>query len=139
MTERKEIIQYTEGSPWFWKIFGGAILGLISILLLGHITNINSTIDRTFLELRGDLKEVRVQQDAYKDRLTAIEQGGCKDKVAAMEKVIDDQRQRLAAYEASAVALKEEVKTLREWNKETSRKLQEVSEKVAAEIKKKPE
>lgn len=136
MTELKT--QYLEGSPWFWKIFGGAIMGLVSILLLSHFTNINHNIDRSFLDLRNDLREVRSITDAHRDRLVSLEQGGFKEKVAIQEKTIlqlqsslEEQKQKNATNEASIAAIKEDNKTLREWNKELSKTVNEMREKLA--------
>lgn len=127
-----------EGSPWFWKIFGGAIMGLISILLLAHIQNINNLIDRSTIELRSDIKEARQELDKHKERLAVLEQGAYKDKLLALEKTvavqqvsIDDLKQKLASQEASAVAVKDDLKTMREWNKDMTRQLQELREKMA--------
>lgn len=142
--DAKPLIQYQEGSPWFWKIFGGAIMGLVSILLLAHITNLNSNLDRSFLDLRGDIKEARHQLDNHRERLTALEQGSYREKISSHEKMIavlqaslDETRQKCAATEANNIALKDDLKALREWNKETSRQLQEVREKLAVELGKK--
>lgn len=144
MTNNKteeRIIQYQEGSPWFWKIFGGAIMGLLSLLLLGHITSINSNVDRTFLELRSDIKEIRSTLDTHKERLMAIDQSSHKNRIEALEKnlaalqmSVDEQKQKMAANDASIVALKEEVKTLRDWYKDMSRTINELREKLASEI-----
>ena len=108
--------KYTEGSPWFWKIFGGAIMGLISILLLGHITNINSNIDRTFLDLRGDIKDLRNYIEVQRERLLTLEQGSYKEKIANLEKnitslqfSIEEQKQKIYSTEFQAL---EETKTL---------------------------
>ena len=136
MTELKA--QYLEGSPWFWKIFGGAIMGLVSILLLSHFTNINHNIDRSFLDLRNDLREVRSITDTHRDRLISLEQGGHKDKLISHEKSImllqaslEEQKQKNATNEASIAALKDDNKTLREWNKELSKTVNEMREKLA--------
>jgi chromosome segregation ATPase len=130
-------IYYQEGSPWFWKIFGGAIMGLISILMISHITNINSHIDRSFLDLRGDIKETRIVIDAQKEKISALEQN--KEKIASLEKAIsqlqlslEEAKQKSSTNETQIMSLKEEIMTLREWNKETTKQLQEVREKFAA-------
>lgn len=143
MTEQK-LVQYTEGSPWFWKIFGGAIMGLISVLLIGYISNIGNNFDRSLIDLRGDVKEMRQQLDTQRERLAVLEQGSYKDKIttletraAALEAALDVQKQKVAACEASNAALKDELKSLRDWNKETSRQLQELREKYAADSAKK--
>ncbi len=95
-----------EGSPWFWKIFGGAIMGLVSILLISIISNINNTIDRSFDVIRSDNKALSAGLDATKQKITALE-------------AVDSMQ-------------KEEMKSLREWNKELSRQVVELRERLTA-------
>lgn len=129
-----------DNTPWFWKIFGGAIIGLISILLLAHLTNINSNVDRTFLGLRDDIKEVRQLAENQRDRITALEQGGYREKVEAMQRSVilmqaslDELKQRLASNDASLNAVKDEMKAMHDWTKDFSKQLQETREKLVAE------
>jgi|694.fasta_scaffold08330_14 chromosome segregation ATPase len=141
MTENRDLLQYQEGSPWFWKIFGGAIMGIISILLLTHITNINSNIDRTFLSLRGENKDLYVMIDSQKERLVGLEQNReqYKEKISSLEKSllqsqlsIDEFKQKVVATETQLNSLKEEIKALKDLNKDTIQQLQEVREKLVA-------
>lgn len=141
MAEGKESNQNNENTPWFWKIFGGAIMGFISILLLAHINNINSNIDRSFLSLKGEIKDLFVSIDSQKERLVTLEQSReqNKEKSANFDKLllqlqsnIEEIKQKAVSIEAQLNATKEETKTLREWNKEATRQLQDVREKLAA-------
>ena len=113
-------------------------MGLVSILIISHITNINSNIDRTFLDLRNDLREMRNHIDGQKERITALEQGAQKDRIAALEKLaitlqigIDEQKQKTLAAESLSGSLREEIKVLREENKEQSKIITEIREKIA--------
>lgn len=141
MTESKDLIQYQEGSPWFWKIFGGAIMGIISILLLAHITNINSSIDRSFLSLRGENKELYTMMDVQKERLVGLEQNReqVKEKLANLDKIfaqlqssVEEFKQKTVATETQLASLKEEIKTLKETNKDLTQQLQDIREKLVA-------
>lgn len=139
MSETKAL--YPEGSPWFWKIFGGAIVGLVSILLLAHLTNINNSIDRTFIDVRGEMRELRQTVDLHKERLTAIEQNGYKLHMEVLEKQCaaiqistDENRTKQAGSESSLTAMKEEIKTLREQNKELTKQMQDMSKEYGKQI-----
>lgn len=135
---------HTEGSPWFWKIFGSSVIGMVTILLISHFGNINANIDRSFLDLRGDIKEVRQTIDSHRERLTTLEQNTYKDRLAMAEKQIETQqvameenKQKIAAAEAIVSSLKDDVKAMRDWNVEMTKQVQELREKVAAETAKK--
>jgi len=52
---------YAEGTPWFWKIFGGAVLGVISFLLLAHINNINTSIYAAKNEQSALIKDLQAE------------------------------------------------------------------------------
>lgn len=140
MTENRELVQY-EGSPWFWKIFGSAIMGVISILLLAHITNINSNIDRSFLSLRGEIKDLYVMVDTQKERLVGLEQNKeqNKEKISNVEKSlvqlqasIEEVKQKVVAHETQINSLKEEIKALKDSNKDAMQQLQDIREKLVA-------
>jgi hypothetical protein len=141
MTENKESVQYYEGAPWFWKIFGGAIMGVISILLLAHITNINNNIDRAFLSLRGEIKDLFTAMDIQKERLVTLEQnreqtkektGNLQKDLIQLQASLEEIKQKAVANETQLEALKEEIKALKDCNKEVSMQMQEVREKMAA-------
>jgi septal ring factor EnvC (AmiA/AmiB activator) len=110
---------YTEGPPWFWKIFGGAIISSVSVLLFSYMATINNNFDRNFQELRGDIKELKQIIDVQKERISRLEQDPIRE-------------QKMTALETSNIAIKEELKALREWCKEISKSVSELREKVAA-------
>lgn len=132
-------IQYTEGSPWFWRIFGGAIIGLVSILLISHFNNINSNVDRTFVDLRNDFKELRQASDGYKDRVIILEQMNLKDRLAVSDKatsslqlIVEDTKTKMALLDGNISSLREEIKILRDWNREMSKTVNDLREKLAS-------
>lgn len=130
-----------EGSPWFWKIFGSAIMGIISILLLTHITNINSNIDRSFLSLRSEIKDLYTNLETQKERLVGLEQNREQNKekfnvldknLTLLQASFEEIKQKAASSETLLSTLKEEIKSLKELNAETTRQLQDIREKLAA-------
>lgn len=136
MSEEKA--KYSEGAPWFWKIFGGGIVSLISILLLSYFTALNTNIDRNFIDIRLDLKELHQNTNNCKDRLTTLEQNNNKDKIAEMDKNISLLKANLAASESALEALKEEYKSMKECNKDLSKQVNEMREKLATLTAQKP-
>jgi chromosome segregation ATPase len=142
MTHDNVRVQYHEGSPWFWKIFGSAITGLISILLLSHFQNINYNIDRATLDLKGENKELRSMIDAQKEKILNLEQ--FKDKIVGVEKNIvslqsflEESKQKIVALDIQINSLKEDMKSIKESNKDITKQIQETREKIASDVSKK--
>lgn len=135
-----------EGSAWFWKIFGGTILGMITFLLLAHINNINNSIDRSKNEamvavslLRQDLATQRDIIDTAKDRLLFLENSPFKLKIENLELTVKDIEEtvklcseRLAGLEISITHFKEEIEMLKKTNEKLSEQLLALRDRVVA-------
>lgn len=126
-------------APWFWKIFGGTILGMITLLLItifGNLRNEISDNKRELLiqvnELRVDIRQDRDSVSLFKERLVAIEQAYSKEKLSNIDSLLATQKEKLAALEALISTGKDEFKIVREEIKDIVKQTQEVREKVAA-------
>ena len=112
-----------EGSAWFWKIFGGAILGmvtLLSITLMNVINNSNqrsqTDLSNSIQEMRMDLRGIRTDLDDQKQKLMKIETTNPTEALSSLEarlqeidKTVKDRSEKIAAMEAALTALKEKV------------------------------
>lgn len=137
---------HTEGSPWFWKIFGGTVMGMITLLLItlfGNLRNEISDNKHEFLtqvnELRADIRQDRDSFSSFKERLIGVEQGLSKEKLqgliqslTTLTEVVNSQKEKLAALEAGTSTIKDDIKAVREESKDIEKQVQEVREKVAA-------
>ena len=139
-----------EGSPWFWKIFGGTIMGMITFLLLAHITQINANIERTKAETKSEINELRVESkdlriilDHNRERVVMLEQNFTthKDRIATLELCLkensaslEDKKQKIAALEATVTHFKEELKAVQEQNGKLLEQIQQIREKMAAPV-----
>lgn len=137
---------HPEGSPWFWKIFGGTVMGMITLLLItifGNLRNEISDNKHEFLtqvnELRADIRQDRDSFSNFKERLIGLEQGSSKEKLqgltqslAVLTEIVNSQKEKLAALETSASITKDDIKIVREESKDIEKQVQEVREKVAA-------
>lgn len=132
---------YSEGSPWFWKIFGSAIIGLISILLLSHITSINSSIDRYSSSLRVEIKDVYNTVDVLKQKIVTLEQikEQSREKQEELIKSInelkislEESKTKITANEVQFSSVKDEINLLRDSNKELIKELQTLRDKIVA-------
>ena len=112
-----------EGSAWFWKIFGGAVLGMITLLsitLMNVINNSNerskSDLSNSIQEIRSDLRGIRTDLDEQKQKLMKIETANPTEALSSLEnrlqeidKTVKDRSEKIAAMEAALDALKEKV------------------------------
>ncbi len=137
---------HSEGSPWFWKIFGGTVVGMITLLLVtifGNLRNEMSDNKHEFLtqvnELRADIRQDRDSFGSFKERLVGVEQSYSKEQVqglvqslTTLTETVNSQKEKLAALETGVSSTKEDIKAVREEYKEVAKQLQEVREKVAS-------
>jgi chromosome segregation ATPase len=137
---------HSEGSPWFWKIFGGTIVGMITLLLItifGNLRNEISDNKHEFLtqvnELRADIRHDRDSFGNVKERLIGVEQSYSKEKLqglmqslTTLTETVNSQKEKLAALETGVSTTKDDIKAVREESKDIAKQVQEVREKVAA-------
>lgn len=137
--EKKTEVQYTEGSPWFWKIFGGAIIGVVSFLLLAHINNINQSIiaskneySSLLKDLKEDIKSNRELINGTRERLTAVEQNTVKDRLVALEKSREEQGNKVISLETSLKDLLAKLEAIDVNYKTMNEQFQARNEKIAS-------
>lgn len=137
---------HPEGSPWFWKIFGGTVVGMITLLLVtifGNLRNEMSDnkheLSTQINELRADIRQDRDSFGSFKERLVGVEQSYSKEQVqglvqslTTLTETVNSQKEKLAAMETGVSSTKEDIKVVHEEYKELSKQLQEVREKVAS-------
>lgn len=134
MSDNEPTIPTQTEPSWFWKIFGGAIVSVISILLLAHFTSINSNINN----LQSQDKEIRELLDKQKERLAGLEQ--MKERQAVLEKSLSEVNASLAelakstaANTATTTSLDKELDTLTDSAKDIALQVQSIREKIVAE------
>lgn len=135
--------QHTEGSPWFWKIFGSAILGATTFLLVAHLTNINSNIERSKSEIKMDVKDLKTASDSNREKINDLER--TKDQITTIATNLkevtlsfDERKQRIAAIEVLLEHQKQEIEAIKLLHTKLSEQLHELKEKmVESETKKK--
>lgn len=138
--EKPNIIKHSEGSPWFWKIFGGTAVSLISLLLLAYIGNITNNIDKSFLTFKGEIKDLSLIVDQQKERILSLEQNLKQkdDKIKNFEKIIEaqqlvlsDAKENITILMTNTQSLKEDIKKLSDFYKEIVNNVQNIREKIA--------
>lgn len=133
--------QQLEGSPWFWKLFGGALIGLTTLLLaviLNTLTNNISTFRAEIMTTLSQMKEENVQmREKLASMIQARDSG--REQYKELEKLVkanDDllklHKEKMALLEAG---LKER-QTYSEENVKTWKITQDKLEKEIADLKK---
>jgi chromosome segregation ATPase len=112
-----------EGSPWFWRIFGGAILSLLTILFVTlfniiHTSNerANSDILATIQEIKVDLRAINSEIKEQEQKLLKIDSNALKESITSLEKKFNDidtdtknRNERLASLETALTNIKEQI------------------------------
>jgi predicted nuclease with TOPRIM domain len=112
-----------EGSGWFWKIFGGAVISMIAILAitLANVINTGNQQNKNDLlaaisEIRLNIKEITGDLAQQKEKLSKIEStqydkeiSDIRRKIEEIEKTVNSRSEKIAAAESMTAALKEQV------------------------------
>jgi len=127
---------------WFWNVFGGAMMSVVFVLFLSHINNINNNIDKSFLSLKTEIKELSVVLDSQKERIVGLEKNREIDKekdcslennLKNLENLLNENKQKLLVCETQILSMKEEIKIISEANKDYLKQIQTLKEKLAAD------
>lgn len=127
-----------EDVPVIWKIFGGAIVSIIFMLIItifgyiiNHVNNIQSSVNSINSEMvkKQDV-DTRVtniwatlrQVDSLKDRLSLVEQRNTN---------IDSLREKATTTETKVTTLESQLKTLQEENRTQAKEIQTLRERMA--------
>ena len=133
-----------EGSPWFWKLFGSAIIGMVTILvvtLLNVINNANhqskTDLSVSIQEIRNDIKNLNNDFAQQKEKLSSLENAKYNEeidhirrKLEEVERVVVSRNEKIAAIESTIQALKEKVTEDGTNNKELSVKIIELEHEL---------
>jgi chromosome segregation ATPase len=126
-------IAHSEGSPWFWKLFGGGIMGLIGVLLMLVINSLNINVT----SVRSDLMNITTQQKTETEiQITRLkdELGGMNAKIASLEEFKASTKENLASIEKdikdASKALESAVGALKDHDKEVDGNVIALREKL---------
>lgn len=130
MADKKEAVvdfdspkQLEEAGAWFWKLFGGTVIGGMTLLLLTILNHLNTSIDRVRTDNSGVQVQIQQQVNDLRDRVSKLEQTavtlqdqlktidteGLKNRVAVIEQL---EKERKALIEEQIKALQSEIKEL---------------------------
>src|SRR5688572_27984196 len=73
-TESVTTITSGESGSWFWRLFGGTVIGGITFLLVTLLNYLNSSIDRVRTDNVGTQIQIQTQLTDLRDRVLKLEQ-----------------------------------------------------------------
>ncbi|GDY06305.1 hypothetical protein LBMAG51_10920 [Phycisphaerae bacterium] len=118
-----------EGSPWFWKLFGGTIISIIGILLAVILQNVNYNVNLIRNELSQAKSELEGQVARIKDEVALI-----KAQQAALEEFRSSTKEKLGSVDAlikeRAAYSETNVAEMRSHDKEHDAQLRTLSERI---------
>ena len=137
MDSEKNLTKQNESAQWFWKIFGGAMMSIIVVLLLTHMGSISSNADKSFLALKSEIKDLSVIVDRQKEKILNLEKD--REKIENLEKAIvvlrtelSDLKQLVTVDNTSLSLLKDNIQILLNSDKDLMKYIQDIREKMAA-------
>lgn len=121
----------SEGSPFFWKLFGGTIIGTISLLLMIILNHLVTSVNVLRTELTNISAQVKTENAQYfekfkddlagiKSQISALEEfkSSSRDKLSSIEEITKDKNSKMeAAISENKLTLKEieaRIETLKE-------------------------
>ena len=124
---------------WIWKIFGGTILAMVTLLFVTLFNSINQNITSSkqesinlimsakqesanlIADIKAEIRDNRQILDSFKDRLAVLENSETRTKLDSLveelktiEKDINSRSEKVISNETSLINLKEDVKIIRE-------------------------
>lgn len=107
-----------EGSEWFWRIFGGTILGAITFLLITLLNSLNSNIETIRTDHTTWQKEVNEKVGALENQSATVNEAinsvkeSLKEKNSAIEQDREFNKERKAMVDDQIKVLQEQIKSI---------------------------
>lgn len=112
----------SDGATWFWRIFGGAIIGFLSLLLLWALNTLGTSVSQVRTDVMGHVEK-------FSDNLATITA-----KVAALEEFREAAKEKTTSLESGIKERAEYSSTnagiMREKDKEHDAEIVELRERV---------
>lgn len=86
--QRNTTVVHVEGSPWFWKLFGGAIISVTTLLLAVILNNFNNNIVVIRQDCTLALGKLHEEFAGIKEKLAGLD-AAIKERTNASEKYAD--------------------------------------------------
>jgi predicted nucleic acid-binding Zn-ribbon protein len=144
MSDKEEVkvtAQHIEGSPWFWKLFGGALIGLTTLLLAVILNSLTNSVSSFRSEITSTLIQMKEENVLIREKLAALNQArdSGKERYADLDRLVKINDELLRLHKEKIALLEaglKERQTYSEENVKTWKATQEKLEKEIADLKK---
>jgi hypothetical protein len=89
--QKQTTVVHVEGSPWFWKLFGGAIISITTLLLAVILNNFNNNIVVLRQDCTASMGKIQEEFAVIKEKMAA-QATALSERSAASEKYADIMR-----------------------------------------------
>lgn len=133
--------QHIEGSPWFWKLFGGALIGLTTLLLAVILNSMMNSLTMLRMETLTTITQIKEENVQMREKLATINQArdSGKERYNELDKLVKVNDELLKLHKEKIALLEAGVKERQMYSEEnvkTAKAAQEKLEKEIADLKK---
>lgn len=104
--QRNTTVVHVEGSPWFWKLFGGAIISVTTLLLAVILNNFNNNIVVIRQDCNVSISKLHEEFAGVKEKLAGLD-SALRERTSASEKYADIMRVNDAEHAKQLIEVRE--------------------------------
>jgi chromosome segregation ATPase len=128
--------QHIEGSPWFWKLFGGALIGLTTLLLAVILNSLTNNISTFRAEITTTLTQMKEENVQIRERLAMMTQArdSGKERYNDLDKLVKANDELLKLHKEKIALLEVGLKERQTYSEENTKTTKATIEKLEKEI-----
>lgn len=128
--------QSIEGSPWFWKLFGGALIGLTTLLLAVILNSISNNISTFRGEITATLVQMKEENVQIREKIAAMNQArdSGKERYNDLDKLVKANDELLKLHKEQIALLQAGLKERQMYSEENVKTMKAAQEKLEKEI-----
>jgi len=97
-----------EGSAWFWRIFGGSVIGIITVLIIAIQNNLSNNI----AQLQAEITKIKDDTKSMTASIAALDEFReiTKEKNKYWENAVKEKEQQLMELRERTIKVEEKLK-----------------------------
>lgn len=127
--------QQLEGSPWFWKLFGGALIGLTTLLLAVILNTMMNNQMAFRSEAMATITQIKEENVQMREKLATINQArdSGKERYNELEKLVKVNDELLKLHKEKIALLEAGLKERQMYSEENAKATKSAMEKMEKE------